>query len=210
MFKDRKEAGIKLGKRLKRYRNENIIVLAIPKGGVEVGYEVAKYLQASVFSLLITRKLPYPSNPESGFGAIAEDGSYFIFNRVYKILSEGKINSIRKKQVQEIKRRIHVLRNDRPLPELNNEKIILVDDGIAMGSTMEASIKLCKNKKPGKIIVAVPVSGKSTKHQIEKKVDEIEVLETPRFFRAVAQVYEKWYDVSDKEVIQIMKKWNKG
>lgn len=207
MFKNRKEAGIKLGKELNRYKDKSEVVLAIPRGGVEVGYEVAKYLKASVFSMLITRKLPYPTNPEAGFGAISEDGSSFIYEKVDRILSEEQINDIKKREKKEIKRRIHVLRGSKPLPELKGKSVILVDDGIAMGSTIKASLKLCKKRKPKEIIVAVPVSGETIKKEIEKKVDKIKILETPRYFRAVAQVYENWYDVPDEEVKEIMKKW---
>lgn len=205
MFEDRKDAGEKLAKALERYRNKKALVLAIPKGGVEVAYYVAKYLNAD-FSLLISRKLPFPDNPESGFGAIAEDGSVFINEEAAQWLSKEEIEKIKKGQTQEIKRRIKILRGDRPLPEISGRTIILIDDGLAMGSTMRAAIELCKNKKAKKIIVAVPVSSKEVKQEISKLVDEIIVLETPEFFQAVAQVYKNWYDVSDEEVINIMKK----
>lgn len=205
MFEDRKDAGEKLAKALERYRNKKALVLAIPKGGVEVAYYVAKYLNAD-FSLLISRKLPFPDNPESGFGAIAEDGSVFINKEAAQWLSKEEIEKIKKGQTQEIKRRIKILRGDRPLPEISGRTIILIDDGLAMGSTMRAAIELCKNKKAKKIIVAVPVSSKEVKQEISKLVDEIIVLETPDFFQAVAQVYKNWYDVSDEEVINIMKK----
>ncbi len=110
MFVDRKDAGEKLAKALHQYKNQDVIVFAIPKGGVEVAYEVAKYLNAKL-SLLISRKLPLPSNPEAGFGAISEDGSIFIFNDTYGWLSEEVIEKIIIEQKKEIKRRIKVLRD---------------------------------------------------------------------------------------------------
>jgi len=206
MFEDRKDAGEKLAKALKKYKDKNTLVLAIPRGGVEVGYQVAKYLNAS-FSILVTRKLPYPDNPETGFGAIAEDGSTFIYRNAVRLLPEGMIDEIIKEQKQEIRRRVAVLRKSRPLPALVNRTVILVDDGIAMGSTMRASIILCKNKGAGKIVVAVPVAGERSVAEIGEMVDEIVVLEEPTFFRAVAQVYRHWHDVSDREVIEILKRW---
>ena len=206
MFEDRKDAGEKLAKALKKYKDKNTLVLAIPRGGVEVGYQVAKYLNAS-FSILVTRKLPYPDNPETGFGAIAEDGSAFIYRNAVRLLPEGMIDEIIKEQKQEIRRRVAVLRKSRPLPALVNRTVILVDDGIAMGSTMRASIILCKNKGAGKIVVAVPVAGERSVAEIGEMVDEIVVLEEPTFFRAVAQVYRHWHDVSDREVIEILKRW---
>lgn len=209
MFEHRKEAGEKLAQALKKYKNKKPLVLAIPRGGVEVAYQVAKYLKAD-FSLLISRKLPFPDNPESGFGAIAEDGSVFINKEAARWLSEKEINRIKKEQIQEIKKRIKILREGKPLLEISGGTVILIDDGLAMGSTMRAAIALCKKKKARKIIVAVPISGKDVAEEIEKLVDEIIVLEKPEFFRAVAQVYRNWYDVPDEEVIKIMKKWKRS
>ena len=206
MFEDRKDAGKKLAKALKKYRNKEVLVLAIPKGGVEVAYQIAKYLNAD-FSLLISRKLPYPYNPEAGFGAIAEDGSTFIFEDAAMELSKEQINKIKEEQKQEIKRRIKILRKGKPLPKISGRIVILIDDGLAMGSTMKAAIMLCRKRKAKKIIVAVPVSGKNVEKETEKIADEIIVLEKPEFFQAVAQVYRNWYDVSDEEVIGIMKEW---
>ncbi|ODS37290.1 MAG: phosphoribosyltransferase [Candidatus Altiarchaeales archaeon WOR_SM1_86-2] len=203
MFEDRKDAGEKLAGALGKYKGKEVLVLAIPRGGVEVGYEVAKYLGANL-SVLISRKLPYPDNPEAGFGAIAEDGSTFIFEHAYGWLSKETIDGIVEEQKREIKRRVDVLRKGKPLPEITGKEVILVDDGIAMGSTMRASIMLCKNKKAGKIIAAVPVSGEDAAEEIGKMVDEMVVLEKPVFFRAVAQVYRNWYDVPDEEVIEIL------
>jgi len=206
MFEDRKDAGKKLAKALAKYKDKNALILSIPRGGVEVGYQVAKYLNAD-FSLIATRKLPFPDNPEAGVGAIAEDESTFIYESHAYYLSEETINKIIREQKQEIKRRIDVLRKGRPLPEVKNRTVILVDDGIAMGSTMKASVKLCKNKKAEKIVVAAPVSGKEAAEKLGKMVDEIVILEKPRFFQAVAQVYRNWYDVPDREVIEILEKW---
>lgn len=206
MFEDRKDAGERLANALKKYKDKKVVVLAIPRGGIEVGYQVAKHLNAE-FSVLVSRKLPYPDNPESGFGAIAEDGSIHIFENAKGWLSRETIDRIIEEQKKEIKRRIKVLRKGKPLPEIQDRIVILVDDGIAMGSTMIAAIMLCRNKKARKIIVATPVTGKETAEEIGKVVNEIIVLEKPKFFQAVAQVYRNWYDVSDEEVIEIMERW---
>lgn len=206
MFADRREAGRKLASALEKYKDKGGLVLALPRGGVEVGYEVAKYLKAD-FSILISRKLPFPDTPEAGFGALAEDGSIFLAADAQYWLPKEILNKIIKEQRQEIKRRIAVLRKSEPLPELNGRTVILVDDGIAMGSTMRAAIMLCQARKAKKIIVAVPVSGKKAAEEIRKLVDEMIVLEKPEFFQAVAQVYQNWYDVSDTEVLEIMEKW---
>ena len=203
MFIDRKDAGVKLAKALDRYKDKDVLVLAIPRGGVEVAYEVAKYLDAE-FSLLISRKFPIPYNPEAGLGAIAEDGSTYIVSDAKRWLSKEEIEKIKKDQIDEIKRRINILRQGNPLPKIKDRTVILIDDGLAMGSTMRAAIELCKNEKAMRIIVAVPVAGKDVKNEIGKLVDEIIVLEMPLFFNAVAQVYLNWHDVTDNEVIEIL------
>jgi putative phosphoribosyl transferase len=112
-----------------------------------------------------------------------------------------------KQQKSEIRRRIRVLRGGRPLPEMKNRIVILVDDGIAMGSTMRASIQLCKKQGASRIVVATPVASWWVAQEIEAMVDQVVVLTTPASFRAVAQVYQDWYDVSDAEVLEIMKSW---
>lgn len=208
MFNDRKDAGKKLAVALKKYREKAVLVLAIPRGGVEVGYRVAEYLNAN-FSIIISRKLPFPTDPEAGFGAVAEDGSTFILPDATRWVSQEEIDAIIEKQRHEIKRRIAVLRRNESLPDIKNRIVILVDDGVAMGSTMRASIMLCKNKGAKKIVVATPVIGRDTATEIENMVDEFVVLEKPLFFYAVAQVYKNWYDVSDNEVIEIIDKWQK-
>jgi putative phosphoribosyl transferase len=203
VFENRKDAGERLARALEKYKGEDVLVLAIPRGGVEVAYEVAKYLGVD-FSLLVARKLPYPHNPEAGFGAVAEDGSTFIFEQAAAWLRRKRIDKIKKEQLREIIRRIDVLRKGKPFPEISGRTVILVDDGLAMGSTMRAAIMLCKNKNAAKVVVAVPVAGREVANEIAGIVDELVVLEVPPFFQAVAQVYRNWYDVGDEEVLEIM------
>jgi predicted phosphoribosyltransferase len=208
MFKDRKDAGKQLAQALESYQDENVLVLAIPRGGVELGYEVAKALNAD-FSLIVVRKLPYPENPEAGFGAVAEDGSTFTFDQSVHTLPDETVERIVRQQRDEVERRIEVLRKGKPLPEIEGRTVILVDDGIAMGSTMRAAIALCKHQGAGEIVVASPVSSERVKEEIRQLVDRVVILVTPPFFRAVAQVYQNWYDVSDREVLEIMEKWDR-
>lgn len=205
MFKDRKDAGQQLARALQAYQAEDTLVLAIPKGGIEVGCEVAEALGAD-FSIIITRKLPFPDNPESGFGAIAEDGSAFIFDFAKREMPDSTIQRIRQEQQHEIARRKATLRQGHPLPQIQNRTVILVDDGIAMGSTMRTSISLCQRQQAQKIIVAAPVAGANVIRQMRQLVDDMIILETPPFFRAVAQVYANWYDVPDQEARELLKR----
>ena len=121
MFKDRKDAGRKLAATLKAYRDDSALVLAIPLGGVEVGYYVAEYLKGRL-CILVARKLPFPDNPEAGFGAIAEDGSTFILEYAARGLSAHTVQRVIEEQKREIRRRIAVLRNGQPLPQIADKK----------------------------------------------------------------------------------------
>ncbi|MDH4209080.1 MAG: phosphoribosyltransferase family protein [Anaerolineae bacterium] len=206
MFEDRTDAGKRLAAALANYWGQDVVVLAVPRGGVEVGYQVARYLNAD-FSLLVSRKLPYPDNPEAGFGALAEDGSAFISEQAARWIPSSTVQRIVEEQKRELTRRVQVLRGGAELPRIEGRTVILVDDGIAMGSTMRASIQLCRNRKAAKVVVATPVAGESVARQIMALVDELVILEMPPLFRAVAQVYQNWYDVSDQEVLQTLEKW---
>ena len=205
MFEDRKEAGQKLAIALSSYKNDKPIVLAIPRGGVEVGFYVAEFLQAPL-SIIMVRKLPFPYNPEAGFGAIAEDGTVFLLEDASITVPPDTIKKIIKEQNAEVKRRIKILRKGQPLPEIKDRTVILVDDGIAMGSTMRAAVMLCRNKGAKKVVVAAPVTAPSTAAEFTRIADDVVILEKPANFHAVAQVYRNWYDVSDEEVIGIMEK----
>ena len=208
MFKDRKDAGEKLAKALTAYKGKDTLVLAIPRGGVAVGYQIARHLQSD-FSIIVVRKLPFPHNPEAGFGAIAEDGSTYFNDCVLKALPSNTVEQIINAQKLEIKRRIEVLREGKSLPVMKNRTVILVDDGIAMGSTMRTAVMLCKNNDPDKIVVAAPVAGPSTAGDLANVVDHVVILEKPLFFHAVAEAYDNWYDVQDEEVVQIMQEYKR-
>ena len=203
MFYDRTEAGQKLASELNKYRkNKKVIVLAIPRGGVPVAFEVAKKLEAPL-GLIIVRKLPMPDNPEAGIGAVSETGEIFWHPQA-KIYSQEIIKKILAEQKKEIERRIKVLRKGEGLPKLKDKIVILIDDGLAMGSTMRAAIKTVKKEQTEKVVVAVPVAGKEILEVIKKLADEVVCLEVPPFFQAVAQVYENWHDLNDQEVIEII------
>jgi predicted phosphoribosyltransferase len=208
MFEDRKDAGEQLARALGKYKDRDVIVLGIPRGGVEVGYYVARYLRAR-FSMVVSRKLPLPDDPEAGFGAIAEDGSTFLIERAASQVPEKEILEIQEAQKLEVLRRVRTLRKGRPLPDLKGKTVILVDDGIAMGVTMLAAILLCRSKQAKKVVAAAPVAGEDVAAEIAEIVDELVVLETPVFFQAVAQFYEHWCDVPDSEVLAIMERWEK-
>ena len=203
-FLDRKDAGRALARALAHYKGRpDIIVLAIPKGGIEVGLEIAKELGAD-FDLLMCRKLQYPWTTESGYGAICEDGSIYLNTQALSGVTQEDILSEIDRQSKEILRRIKLLRHGRTLKDLRDKVVILVDDGIAMGSTMEAALQLIKKRHPKKVVIAVPTASPRAIARLAPKVDEIVALHTPEPFYAVADAYVHWHDVSDEEAQELL------
>ena len=208
MFRNKKEAGEKLAEKLKKYREkDNTLILSIPCGGGPVANEVAKDLGLPM-DLLVVRKLPMPENPEAGLGAISETGE-IIWQSQADFYSSEIIEKILSEQTKEIKRRIKVLRQGRSLPEIKGRVVILVDDGLAMGSTMEAAVLTLKKLEAKKIIVAVPVGSIEAIKRIKDLADQVICLETPYPFYAVAQGYYYWHNVTDDEVIEIIQKFKR-
>jgi|AntRauTorcE11897_2_1112592.scaffolds.fasta_scaffold00104_25 predicted phosphoribosyltransferase len=205
MFKNREEAAKELAVALERYKSENPLVLAIPKGGVEIGYYLAKELECD-WSVIIVRKLGYPRQPEAAFGAIAEDKSLFLNPRIRSRLSQEMIQKVIRQEEKEIKRRIQTYRKGAPLPDMKGRTIILADDGIATGATLFASIEMCKKSGAGKIIVAAPISDSEIPEILQGIISDVVILETPINFFAVSQAYEHFENLSDKEVLYFLKR----
>jgi predicted phosphoribosyltransferase len=203
-FYDRKDAGRALADALSHYKGDpDAIVLAIPKGGIEVGLEVAKRLGID-FDLIMCRKLQYPWTTESGYGAICEDGSLYINEAALDGVTQEDIYREIERQQKEIAKRIRLLRKGRPIKPLTGKTVILVDDGIAMGSTMQAAIQMIKKHNPKKIVVAVPTASPQAVRHFMQLADEVVALYTPYPFYAVADAYANWYDVSDEEALALL------
>jgi predicted phosphoribosyltransferase len=208
MFRNRKDAGEQLGRALEKYRDKDVLVLGIPRGGVETAYYIAKHLNAEM-SVVVTRKLGYPFNPEAAFGAVAEDGSLYISDAAEQNLSAEQMKSVLKEQKQEIQRRIQTLRRGKPLPDMKGRIVIITDDGIATGATLFATISLCKKKKAAKIVVAAPIAGERMESILPELVDDVIILEKPPFYSAVSQGYEDFDNLTDEEALAFMNKWEK-
>lgn len=206
MFIDRKDAALKLAKALEKYKDKNAVVLGIPRGGAETAYYVALHLNAEL-SLLVSRKLGHPANPEYAFGAIAEDGSIYLNPSSSGQLSDKTIQEVVNEQKKEISRRINILRKGKPLPELKGRTVILVDDGIATGATIFAAIEMCKKRNARKVIVATPVSGYEMEGELANKADEVVILEKPADYYAVSQAYQSFYNLSDDDALGFMQRW---
>lgn len=209
IFTDRSEAGKTLGLMLQpEYDHaEDGVILAIPSGGVPVGIKVREILGLP-FDLLIVRKLQIPGNPEAGFGAMTLDGTTF-FNETLLAelhLSQAQIEAEKRRVGLELEKRNVVFRGGRPFPDLTGKRVILVDDGLASGFTMLASVDMTKKAKARETVVAVPTAPQSSIDRILSKVDKIYCanIRTTPFF-AVAEAYRNWYDLSEKEVLDLLK-----
>ncbi len=208
VFKDRTHAGELLAKKLLRYKEEDIIVLAIPAGGVPVGYTIAVNLGLPL-DLIVVRKLPIPYNPEAGFGALTTDGTVVLNEPVVEEigLTKEEIDKYASQRKREIQERLRRFRGDKPFPDLKKRIVIIVDDGLASGYTMKAAILSVRKHEPRRIVVAVPTAHLGALEKISPYVDEIICLNIRSgFLFAVADAYVNWYDLDDSEVIDYLEK----
>jgi putative phosphoribosyl transferase len=205
-FSDRVDAGKRLAPALKDFAGKNGVVLAIPRGGVVVGYEIATVLNLPL-DVIIPHKLGAPYNPELAIGAVAEDGTTVLDDNLitYLGVSREYIREESERQKQEIQRRLKMYRQDAPYPNLKGLDVIIVDDGIATGSTMKAALASVKNRGAASVTVAVPVGPPSTIRELKKQADRVVVLYTPEYFQAIGQFYNGFSQTTDEEVIQLLK-----
>ena len=208
---DRKHAGLVLAKFLQKYNHQtDVIVLALPRGGVPVAYEIAMelFLPLDVF---IVRKLGVPDHKEFAMGAIASGGVSVLNDDIIQALhiDPASINAVKQAERNELIRREQVYRGSRPFPTLAGKTIILVDDGMATGSTMKAAIAALQLQKPAKIIIAVPVAAQSTIDEITPCVDNIVCPLHPIEFHAVGLWYDDFSQTTDEEVIALLEQSNK-
>jgi predicted phosphoribosyltransferase len=202
MFQDRREAGKALAGELASWKGTpNLIVLAIPRGGVVVGHEVARALNAPL-DVYITRKIGAPHNPELAIGAVASDGTLLIDHQLARRLSvsQSYIDQESARQTQEISRRLAEYRGERPSPDLAGKVVILVDDGVATGATTLATIKAIKSQQPQKLILAIPVGPRDSIESLRQEVDQLYCLHAPEVFWAVGAFYNVFDQTSDEEV----------
>jgi len=207
LFKDRSDAALKLASKLMHYKDRaDVIVLALPRGGVVTGYEISKELNCPL-DIIIIRKIGFPGQPELAIGAVSETGAVILNEDMvssYRI-PENYIDSEIKKQEEEISRRKILYRGGKGIPELDGKVIILVDDGVATGATMKAAIAALKTEKIKHLVVAVPVASPDSAENIKAMVDEWVCLDTPYYFTSVGSFYRDFSQVSDDEVVELLK-----
>lgn len=206
MFKDRSDAGRQLADALRAYAGiADGLVVALPRGGVVVGYEISRALRLPL-EVFIVRKIGYPGNPECAYAALGETGKLYIAQEGhgFRSISSGYLEECRAEQEKEIWRRKRLYRGGLPFPRINGRTVLLVDDGLATGATFEAAVLALRELKPKRLIGAVPVAPAQTIERLRAELDELVVLEVPEFFMAVGQVYADFRQVEDAEVVRLL------
>lgn len=206
VFDDRADAGKELAKRLSKYANRpDAIVLALPRGGVPVAYEVAQTLHLPL-DVFLVRKLGVPGHEELAFGAVASGGMRVINRAVVRSadVSDAEIEETVKTEQRELERREQTYRDERPPPQIEGRIVILVDDGLATGASMRAAVLALREQKPAKIVIAVPTAARETCDAFLDEVDEVICAVTPEPFYAVGLWYRDFSQTSDDEVRDLL------
>ncbi|MDO8269159.1 MAG: phosphoribosyltransferase family protein [Candidatus Levybacteria bacterium] len=205
-FKNRTEAGEMLAQKLGKYANRDVVVYALPRGGVVTAVEIAKHLHAPL-EVVITRKIGHPTNPEYAIAAISENGHMVTNRSELASIEEDFLQKEIEKQREEIKRRKEMYLGGREIISTDGKIAILVDDGVATGLTLRVGIIELRHRNPKKIVIAVPIVSKSTADVLKNEIDELIALEIPSddvFLSSVGDYYENFKQVEDSEVIEIL------
>jgi predicted phosphoribosyltransferase len=206
VYRDRTEAGRVLAERLGAYADRpEVIVLALPRGGVPVGYEVARALHAPL-DVFIVRKLGVPGHEELAMGAVATGGVRVLNDQVVRSLGipDSVIDAVASWELEELRRRERLYRGDRPPPDVRGKTVILVDDGLATGSTMLAAVRALRQQQPARIVVAVPIAAPDTCELLRAEVDDVVCAVTPEPFYAVGLWYRDFSQTTDEEVRELL------
>lgn len=206
-FSDRREAGRELAALVPAVRSDEAIVLALPRGGVPVAYEIARALGAPL-DVFLVRKLGTPGHPELAMGAIASGGIRVLNEEVVRYLNipQELIDAVAEREQSELARREAAYRRGGSLPSLKDRTVILVDDGLATGSTMKAAVAAVKQEQPSRVVVAVPVGAPETCRALAAVADEVICARMPSPFSAVGQWYRDFAQTTDEEVTDLLEK----
>jgi predicted phosphoribosyltransferase len=207
-FRDRAEAGRLLAARLRPYADRpDVLVLALPRGGVPVAWEVARALHAPL-DVFLVRKLGVPGHEELAMGALATGGVRVLNEEVVNVLRipEEEIDAVAADEQRELERREQAYRDGRPPPDVRGRVVILIDDGLATGSTMRAAVAALRQQRPARIVVAVPVGAAETCAELQREADEVVCARTPEPFYAVGLWYDDFRQTTDAEVADLLRR----
>ena len=209
-FRDRSDAGRRLAKALSEYKGRNAVVLALPRGGVPVAAEVAAALDAPL-DLILVRKIGVPTQPELAMGAVVDGAAPIVVHNEDVIELSGttadEFDAACASELSEIERRRQLYIGDRARAEIAGQVVIVIDDGIATGATTRAALQAIRNRKPKELVLAVPVAPPDTVEKLRPDVDALICLETPELFGAIGYFYRDFRQVSDQEVVAILKRF---
>ncbi|MDV3293904.1 MAG: hypothetical protein LYZ70_06505 [Nitrososphaerales archaeon] len=205
MFRDRRQAGEALAAALMDLKGEDVIVLAIPRGGVVVGDVVARALGAPL-DVVVTKKIGAPGQPEYALGAVTQDGEALVDDEAVRMLGVDReyVEKEASRQAMEVRDRMRRFRGDMPLPTLKGRTVVIVDDGIATGSTILAAVRSVRRQAPKSVVVAAPVGPVETVARMSGEADRVVCLETPKPFFAIGEFYSEFEQVEDDEVKRIL------
>lgn len=206
-FADRATAGRSLAERIEDLDLVDPLILALPRGGVAVGFEIARSLGATL-DVLVTRKIGYPYQPELGVGAIAEGGEpvYDEYLLARLSVTPESLAEVVAAERDELARRVRAYRGERVVPSVAGRDVIVVDDGLATGGTARAALRAIREKGPRRLLLAVPVGAAETAEALRKEADEVVVLATPVDFRAVGQWYRRFEQLTDDDVVDLLRR----
>jgi predicted phosphoribosyltransferase len=204
-YRDRRHAGVELARHLADVKGQDVVVLALPRGGVPVAFEVARALDAPL-DVFVVRKLGLPGHPEFAMGALASGGVRVLNDEVVRLyrIPEQAVEAIAQDERTELERREHAYRSQRPALDVRGRTVVLIDDGLATGSTMKAAVEAVRALSPARIIVAVPVGSPDTCREFAGIADEIVCARRPEHFAAVGQWYDDFRQTTDEEVRELL------
>jgi predicted phosphoribosyltransferase len=204
-YRDRRHAGVELARQLADVKGQDVVVLALPRGGVPVAFEVARALDAPL-DVFVVRKLGLPGHPEFAMGAIASGGVRVQNDEVIRLyrIPEQAVEAIAREERNELERRERVYRRRRPPLDVRGRTVVLIDDGLATGSTMRAAVEAVRALSPARIIVAVPVGSADTCREFAAIADDIVCARAPEHFAAVGQWYDDFRQTTDEEVGELL------
>lgn len=205
-FEDRKEAGRLLAASLKGLSGKDTVVLGIPRGGIVIANEISRALNSEL-DIILSRKIGAPGNPELAIGSVGENGRFFLNKNLALRVRADKtyIETEKARQLTEIKNRIRLFRQFKANVPLKGKTVIITDDGVATGATMQAALWECRGEDPKKLIAAVPVGARESVELLAEHADEMIVLRAPENLGAIGQFYKNFEQTSDEEVLEILK-----